>query len=142
MNPGKIITLSFVLFATFIGILVAVCMRQDVNLVAADYYRQELQHGEKMTAVANASALSSVPTIRFNGDAVQVNWDNLNGMENGELQLLRPSDPHLDRSFNLSSTSESFLSFPLQGSHPGLYRARLSWSMGGKDYLVEQVLVR
>ena len=44
MNWGTWIALSFVLFALFIGALVVVCVRQDINLVALDYYKQEIDY--------------------------------------------------------------------------------------------------
>ena len=52
MNWGKSIVLAFVLFAVFIGVLVAVCVREDISLVSRNYYNEELDYQTK-----NASGL-------------------------------------------------------------------------------------
>ena len=48
MHYGKSIVVAFILFAMFIGTLVTVCIREDVNLVSPDYYEEELAHGQKI----------------------------------------------------------------------------------------------
>ena len=42
----------FVLFAAYIGSMVYQAMRSDVDLVSADYYKQELAYQQRMESVA------------------------------------------------------------------------------------------
>jgi len=143
MNFGKSITLSFILFAVFIGTLVFICMRQEVNLVSADYYSRELSHGKKMDAERNAGALKDQPQLAFLNNQLVVKWNQLSRIEEGELQLLRPSDPDLDRTFHIAKgITDSSVSFPIEKSSSGLYRVRFSWKMEGTEYLVEHALIR
>lgn len=143
MNYGKAITISFILFGAFIAVLASLCMRETVDLVSGDYYQQELQHGEKMTAAANAAALPSAPAILFHGSDVTIHWDQLPRVESAELWLLRPSDPRLDRTFRWDGPWDgASRGFQIDGPQPGLYRARFAWTMDGREYLVEKVLIR
>lgn len=143
MNFGKSITLSFILFAAFIGTLVYICMRQEVNLVSTDYYSRELSHGKKMDAERNAVTLKDQPQLSFQDNQLVLTWNQMSRIEEGELQLLRPSDPDMDRTFRIEKgITDSSVSFPLEKSSPGLYRARFTWKMEGSEYLVEHSLIR
>jgi len=141
MNFGKGIVVSFVLFALFIGTLVTVCVRQEVSLVSPDYYQLELEHGNKMTAVANADALAVRPEIRVHDATVVVAWNELARMSDASLTVMRPSDKDLDRQFTIAGAAGTEVSFKLPSNDHGLYRAQLAWKMDGRDYLIEKVIV-
>ena len=53
MNFGSWITVAFVLFAGLIISLVVVCVRQDVSLVSADYYQQEIKYQSRIDDISN-----------------------------------------------------------------------------------------
>lgn len=141
MNFGKWIFVSFVAFAGYIGTLVVITMREDVNLVSREYYAEELAYQEKLDRKENANALPQKPTIKFSGSEVIVTFDPSVSFDNGVVILQRPSDSSMD------------LKFPLQpGVHEqryttdklktGLYRASVTWNAQGKGYYVEQLIVR
>lgn len=142
MNFGKAITLSFVLFALFIGVLVGVCMDQDISLVSPDYYQREIQHGDKMAVLGQTLQLRSRPVFWFENDRIAVVWSRLPEMENPRLRFYRPSDQRLDREILLAHMQTDTLTTTVTGLQPGLYRASLSWAMHGCDYLIEQVIIR
>jgi hypothetical protein len=76
MNWGKSIILAFVLFAVFIGVLVTVCVRQDISLVSRDYYDEELDYQSKMDGARNAAGLSQKPEINLTeGQSLRVTFD-------------------------------------------------------------------
>lgn len=139
MSYGKSIVLAFILFALFIGTLVTVCIRQEVSLVSPDYYAEELAHGEKMNAMANARLLESKPEITMGSGGIEVRYENLASLESGELNILRPGDQRLDHHFSLQPTAHKMIGFPVEDYMPGLYRIQMKWKMNGKEYLVEQV---
>ena len=56
MNWGKWIIVSFVLFAAFIGILVVICVRQDISLVSKNYYQEELAYQQQIDRMNNGTA--------------------------------------------------------------------------------------
>ena len=140
MNWGKWIVVSFVLFAGFIATLVTVCMRQDVNLVSKDYYKEELAYQEQIARMNNTNQLAEKPIIRQSGDFVEVEFEHFHTIESGSLKLFRPSDPRMDKAFALIPTGSNRQSFSTTGLDRGMYRARMQWLMNGKEYFIETVI--
>lgn len=141
MNFEKGIVLSFVVFGTLIAVLVAVCMKQEINLVYPDYYYRELNHGEKMAAMNNAKRLKTSPLIFIQNDDIEVLWKGIVEVENARLNLLRPSDVKLDQSFD-ANPSNGKTNLSSKNLSTGLYRATLTWQMNGENYLIETVLIK
>ena len=141
MSFGKGIFIAFVLFATFMATLVTVCVHQNISLVSNDYYQQELLHQNKINSQINAQDLAHKPTLSFVNGELIVDFDQVQQMEEGQLKLLRPSDPSLDTSFALASSSVARQSFKLVKWKSGLYRVSLSWKVKDKEYFIEQVMV-
>lgn len=142
MNFGKAIAFSFVVFAVFIGVLVGVCVKQEMSLVSADYYQREIEHGSKMAVAEQTLQLSSRPVVWFHRDQLAVAWENMKQVDHARLHLYRPSDQDLDRDFDIATPSSDTVALQATGLQPGLYRASFTWSMDGRDYLVEQVVIR
>jgi hypothetical protein len=138
MNFGKWIVVAFVLFALFIGTLVAVCVRQDINLVSASYYNEELKYEDQIVRINNTNRLSEKPTIAKVHNSVEVKFAQDLKVKKGELRLFCPSNPAMDKAFTLSSDNQQ--SFDILSLHGGMYKARLLWEMGGKEYFVEQII--
>lgn len=141
MNFGKWIVVSFVLFAGFIACLVVICIRQDINLVSANYYQEELAHQHKMEIIQNTHALQSLPVITLEGTILTVSYSDFDKIETGELKLLRPSDDRLDKKFQMSSSTEKTQRYPLDVWGKGLYRASMQWKMEGKEFYYEKLIV-
>ena len=140
MNWGKWIAVSFVLFALFIGVLVTVCVRQDINLVATDYYKQELDYQNQIDRNNNAQALTVKPHIVIVNNAVQVSFKDFNHVNGGELKLFRPSNPAYDLIFELKPTTDTLQTFDLQTRQKGMYKAQLKWFMNNKEYYLEETV--
>lgn len=141
MNWGKSIILAFVLFAMFIAVLVTVCVRQDVSLVTKDYYRDELAYEDQLTRMRNAAALAIPPsfTVDKNGN-LEIQFDRFKDLSGGELYLFCPSDSKQDRRFTLSDGTSMVRQFSLANTPHGMYKARMSWRMDGKDFFVEHLI--
>lgn len=140
MNFGKWIFISFVLFAMFIGTLVVVCVRQDVSLVAPDYYKQELVFQNQIDRRNNANLLPVRPTFEIEQSKLTVVFSDFQKVANAELKLFRPSDEKLDQTFNLQPVSGSQQSVDLSSVQRGMYKVSLSWAMDEKEYFVEETL--
>lgn len=131
--------MSFVLFTAFIGTLVTVCIRADVSLVSKDYYREELEYQKQITRLENTSALASKPTIVASRGSIEVTFD-FSELENGELTLFRPSNASLDTKFPINATATQLQRFSTAELMAGMYRARMQWTVKGKEYFYEQVI--
>lgn len=139
MNWGKSIVLAFVLFALFIGTLVVICLRQDIPLVATDYYEQELRYQEQLERLNNTNALTEKPVLTIINGGLEIRYNRLTDIVNGELELFRPSDERFDRRFSVKAegTVQRFELAELPG---GMYKARLRWAQDGREYFLESTI--
>ena len=140
MNWGKWIIVSFVLFAGFIATLVTVCVRQDISLVSKDYYKEELEFENQMTRVTNVTLLTSKPLITLKSGKIEITFDNFHGLEKGKLILFRPSDASQDKVFDMKQSAGVTQIYSVDDLDAGMYRARMQWSMNGKEYFFEEVV--
>ena len=140
MNWGKGIVLSFVLFAAFVFGLVTICVRQHVNLVSKDYYQNELHYQERIDRLNNTADLAARPTIEFSDNRLIVDFKSRVGIEQGEIQMFRPSDVSLDKKFRLDASSERIRFFDLTDMHRGMYKVLMSWSVDGKEFYLEETI--
>ncbi|MBI1766982.1 MAG: FixH family protein [Bacteroidetes bacterium] len=137
MNFGRWIVVSFVLFALFIGTLVALCIREDTSLVSKDYYKEELDYQQQIKRLNNTEQLEQKPTITFvDRIGLKVVWNKRTKIEKGELKLFCPSNAKLDRQFDLQSVNEQI--FEMASLKKGMYRVKLLWSSEGKEYYYEE----
>ena len=122
MNFGKWIVVAFISFALYIGVLVVVCVRQDINLVSKDYYRDELKYQQKLDQINNTNHLSHLPVIAIKNGQARISFGENQHIQSGMLKIERPSNERLDRNFSLSP-DQSTQEFNLGNWIPGLYRA-------------------
>lgn len=141
MNFGKGIFIAFVLFAMFMATLVVVCVKQDVSLVTQNYYQEELQHQHKIDKIINGNELSQKPLISFQKGEMQISFTDFKKIDNGQLNVMRPSNPSLDENFSLKASDNNLQSFKLSRWQPGLYRVSMTWKMGEKEYFIEKMMV-
>ncbi len=140
MNWGKWIVVAFVFFALFIGVLVVITMREDVNLVAVDYYQQELVYQDQIDRLTNTNALPNRPVVEIQeGKYLNVYFPDMN-VEQGKIHLFRPSDARLDQHFVLRSSADSVQQFNLKVLDKGMYKIKVEWSMEGKGYFIEEII--
>ena len=140
MNFGKWIVVAFVLFAAFIGTLVTVCVNQDVNLVSKTYYKDELGYQDQIVRISNTQQLTYKPVIVKTEKGLEVKFQPDHKITNGELKLFCPSDPAMDKSFSLSLEGNNSQSFDIGSLKPGMYKAKLLWTMDGKEYFFEEII--
>jgi hypothetical protein len=138
MNWGKSIVLAFVLFAIFIGVLVTVCVRQDISLVTRDYYKEDIDYQSQMDRQRNTEQLSQKPKIDLvDNQSLRVAFD-FSQFDAGKLVFYSPSDISEDKTFKLEATSSPFQIFSLGSPRKGNYRIKMTWSENGKEFYFEK----
>lgn len=140
MNWGKWIVVSFILFALFIGVLVTICIRQDISLIATDYYKQELDYQQQIDRNTNTDQLKFKPEISIVNNTIQVYYHDFSSIQKGELELFRPSNAASDVVFELKSTSDTLQSFDLSSKERGMYKAKMKWSLNDKEFYFEKTV--
>jgi hypothetical protein len=140
MNFGKWIVVAFVLFAAFIGTLVTVCVNQDVNLVSKTYYKDELAYQDQIVRISNTQQLVDKPVIAKTEKGLEIKFQADANISKGEMKLFCPSNPEMDRSYSLALDGSNKQAFDISTLKSGMYKAKLLWTMEGKEYFVEEVI--
>lgn len=140
MNIGKWIVIAFVLFTLFIGTLVTVCMQQNISLVSENYYKEELIYQDQILRVQNARALSEKPVVTTTADSIKIHFSSFKLVEKGALKLFCPSNELNDRAFVVKASQSNEQSFPINTLPHGMYKAQFLWSIGGKEFFLEEVI--
>ena len=144
MNWGVRITLSFIVFAGIIFTMVFISMNQRVNLVAEDYYKQEIEYEDQIDRIRNTNSLSSKPEIQMDVGSKQVIIkfpEELKGrLKDGHVLLFRPSDSRLDKRFQLDLDDSGIQKISMKGQIGGLWKAKLYWQDYDLEYYDEKIL--
>jgi len=140
MNWGKSIILAFIFFALFIGMLVTVCVRQEINLVSKNYYEEELDYQSQIERLNNTARLTAKPIITVSNGSLRIENPTAVKWSQGELKLFRPSDVRFDKRFPVDSLLVGDKFFDVHDFPKGMYRARLQWLMEGKEYYMEEII--
>jgi len=141
MNWGKSIVLAFILFAVFIGVLVTVCVRQEISLVSKTYYQEELDFQAQMDRKRNTAALSDRPEIQVGEDqSLKISFAGFSQLEKGRLILYSPGDATQDKAFALQATNAPDQVLSIGNLKKGKYIARMTWTMHDKEFFYETTL--
>ncbi len=145
MNWGTKITLSFIVFAIMIFTMVYISMNQDVNLVAKDYYKQEIKYQAQIDRIKNTKLLEERPVIELDRKQLKVIVtfpQELTGtIVDGEIHLFRPSDYTRDFKSKLILDGNNQVIISLAGKAKGLWKVKLTWRDNEKEYYDEKVIV-
>jgi len=139
MNFGHWVVVAFALFAIFIGTLVAICVKQDVNLVSKDYYKEELAYQDQIKRINNTSALITKPVIQRVDNIVRISFGERFTVDKGAVTFFSPSNPNLDQHFNFV-TSKNVQQFDIGSLKKGMYKVRVLWVMKSEEYYYEEII--
>ena len=138
MNWGNRIVLTFIIFIGLIVTLVTISMRQDINLVAEDYYKQEIEYQDQIDRLKRTSELNQQPeiTLNRNQESLMIAL-NQSTIETGQITFFRPSDATKDRIVAISTVDHEV---SVAGWDRGLWKVKLQWVTDGKEYYTEKTI--
>jgi hypothetical protein len=139
MNWGYKLAFVYIAFAAGILTLVFKAKGEKVDLVAKDYYNQELAFSQRIAATNNAAEFSGKVKINVLENLVDINLPEEcqdNSLQ-GTLKLYCPSDASFDRVVDLVPGS-LYQMIPTEGLKGGLYLVQLKWTMNNKEYYLER----
>jgi nitrogen fixation protein FixH len=143
-NPWPVSIVAFFTLA-IIGCVsfVAFCSLHPSELVAPDYYEQELRFQARMDSKEHARQLGSQASVTYDPLArvirVSVPGPPLNPL--GTIQLYRPSAAGLDRQLPLKLDRAGRQDIGAAALEPGPWKVRVSWHAGGRDYFLDERVV-
>ncbi|HVV03712.1 MAG TPA: FixH family protein [Puia sp.] len=142
LNWGNKLILVFLVFGGMISFMVFRCMQTPVDLVAAEYYKDELGYQQVIDARQRAQGLSGKVDLRQEAAGLTLHMPK--EMEHtqltGSIQLYCASDAGKDRRFVLQvdDTGRQFIG--MDQVRPGSYTVRVQWRGRGEQYYVEESL--
>lgn len=133
----------FIVLTAFVAMMVYFMIRAAGNqeeLVAQDYYAQELRYQERIDRMDRAASWGApVDLSVIEGELMVTFPDTLRGRSiEAELHLLKPSDSRAD--LRLPFTLMDTLVFRISTADlmKGAYRAAVDWTVDGVEHRTEQ----
>jgi hypothetical protein len=139
MNWGKGIIVALALFVGFILFLVITLMRQDVDLVSEDYYKQEIDYEARIQKEQNGLNSTAKIKIVDQKSFVIIQLPDSIALTNVLVNLKRPNDEKLDKSFKIEGTKTFML--PKASLEKGKYDLTIEYTMNKKDCLLQQKII-
>lgn len=127
----------------FAGFIVF-CQFNRSELVASDYYEQEIRYQAELDRLSRAQPLGDRVSATFLAStrrlSVVLPQEHAVAGVTGIIQLYRPSEAGLDRSFDLRLQSDGTQEIDAGQLRPGFWRVRIRWTYQGQEYVTERKL--
>jgi hypothetical protein len=135
MNWGWGITLFLIGFVSFMGYLTYRAFQIDFDLVADDYYNQELHFGEHMQATSNASELSAQIAVNVGETDVTLLLPKEHHQGSvGDVNFYSPVNKDDDRLYKLALNAQGEMHIPLSALPAQRYLVKVSWKNGEHNF--------
>ena len=142
MNAGKLVTIVFIAFASFIGSMVFFAFTKNADLVREDYYENELRYDDIRAEKANYNALNADISITQQPVGLVITFPlSIENIAQGNIMFYRADNMQLDRSFplELNESRQQILNYTdfVEGS----YEVTINWEDQSKAYQFNQSIL-
>lgn len=129
-------------FICFFGVVVGMTVtaaRSRSDVVATDYYAQELKFQDRIDAASRTDSLSEPPQVTYDATSRSLRIHLPVGVKiaEGKIALYRPDDARLDRDQPMTLDGSGSQVISTDGLKVGRWRVRLSWISEGHEYYHE-----
>ena len=138
MNWGTKIFLAFTFFACFIIFMVVRAFQEDFDLVAEDYYAQELNYQARIQQKANLQASDQRATVSQEDTSIMISFQGISSPK-GEIHFYHPSRKIFDRKYAIDSNAKVQV-IDRKELVAGRYRVNITWESEGKAYFQQEEL--
>jgi nitrogen fixation protein FixH len=139
INWGTGITIAMGSFMLMILSFVVAAWRENIDLVSADYYAQELQYQERMEQMGRARAADAKIEFTMQADRVQVQLPE--GVQKGEMHFFRPSNAKYDFVQPIAANAQGKQVVQDTRLIAGLWKVKTTWEQRGERYYNETSIV-
>jgi hypothetical protein len=142
MSWGIRITILYLGFVAIIVSLVVIAMGNKHDLVAKDYYYQELKYQDRIDALANEKNLkvSIVHEIQSYAVILSFPGEELKNDFSGEVLFFRPSDAAKDLKLPLKFDRTGKQRIDKTSLTKGIYKMCITWTNGNKIFYKEEII--
>jgi len=137
---GTRILFLYLGFVALIVTLVTMSMKQQTDLVAKDYYAQELAYQSRLDKINRSRALSKPVSWKLENRKLVITFPTeVTSSVTGTVYLYCPSDAAKDLKTKLGSNTREAI-IDLGAAVPGQYQVQLDWQSGSETYFDEGVI--
>jgi nitrogen fixation protein FixH len=140
---GVVLTLVL-FFAGTVGLVVMACS-QRADLVSANYYEEEIGFQKQINRADRTARLEFKAAVSYDAVAKRLILSLPTGVADpaaqGQIQLYRPSEAALDQQVALHLNSNGAQAIDAAALKPGLWRVRVNWTAGGREFYLDQKVV-
>ncbi len=142
LSWGTKLLIVFAVFAGNICYMVYQCVKTPVNLVTAEYYKDELVYQDIIDGTKMADALSKAVSLQKSNSTIilQLPHEMKNMQVNGTVLFYCPSNMLNDKKVNLSTNADGQQVINTQTLVHGKYVVKIEWNASNKHYYNEQPL--
>ena len=142
LNWGMGIFAAYVVFMIIVLGTVAFTTTVDVNLVADDYYEQELKYQNEIDKKERTNQLAEQVAIKLQNENLKISYPKLFASNiSGKINFYRPSDQKLDFALDIKTDTTGLQFVPIQKLAKGFWKIKVDWLYSGKEYLNEKNIV-
>jgi hypothetical protein len=122
--------------------MVTLSMRQKVDLVAKDYYKQELNYQDRIDRLNNTRKLETQLAWQLDGSEIVLQFPReFEGQKiEGNVFFFNTSDDTKDRSVLVAADSSGKQSIKTNMLRKGIYKMKIEWQAGAGKYYNEGVI--
>lgn len=139
--PAGIVA-AFIVFICGTIALIVLATSNRMELVAGDYYEQELRYQQRLDGMNRAQRLPAGAKVSFDAARQAITLalpaDHARQQAKGEVTLFRPSAAGMDRRLDLNLNPDGSMSVDTSALPSGLWRIRVLWHVGGEEFFLEQ----
>ncbi len=139
MNWGNKIVVAFILFVVFILYMVVQAFQQNTDLVADDYYAQEINYQQRLEQKANLKKLGDKVSIQLVGKSIALQFPKGQNPK-GEIHFYHPSRELFDQKITIDTDAENKQLVAREKLIAGNYRINITWQSDGTEYFQQEKL--
>ena len=140
MSWGNKLLLVFIAFTGLMSYMTYRCVTTPVELVANEYYQDELAYQNVIDGEKNANALSRKINIRQEAGKIMVEFppEMMSSHLTGTILFYNAANLSRDRSVKLNVLSGGKITLESSLLGPGQFTVKITWNANNKDYYSEQ----
>jgi hypothetical protein len=132
------ILLYFIVFISAMAAWIVFAVRNDQELVRADYYEQELTFQRDLDGSNRGASADFTLTYQPEIQALDIRVPS--NASNAAIYFYRPSEAKLDRTVRLQ-LKDGQSALDLHDFQPGMWKLRVTWNLDGLAYRRDESLV-
>lgn len=134
-----------IFYSAFVLVFILILIKSfsyDRSLVEDNYYEKDLAYQEKFDKVENSMNLETPLSIKLDAKnkVLKLDFPDDLGTVAGKIQLYRPSTKDLDKFYEIATDEKGEMVIPLQSEKKGLWKVRVEWTAGDKDFYDEDAI--